>query len=106
MVARGWCRLTGVIIEPPRTVKNTGILRSEVTEKTSRKVKPAVWAPHTFVHNGGLGSFAPIGDGDGLETLRTRETSTKLGDVEGDNEVARRVILPASTQANVIKGEA
>jgi hypothetical protein len=81
-------------------------LRSEVTEKTSREVKPAVWAPHAFVHNGGLGSFAPIGDGNRLEALRTRETSTKLGDVEGDNKIARRVVLPAGTQANVIKGEA
>jgi hypothetical protein len=99
-------RIAGDIIEPPRSVKDAITFRSEVTEKTRREVKPAVRAPHTlgkntsikerttrhrthFVHDGGLGGFAPIPNRNGLEAIRTRVTSTILGDVEGDNLVVK-----------------
>jgi hypothetical protein len=96
----------GDIIEPPRSVKDAITFSSEVIKKTRREVKPAVRTSHTldknalmkeiitrhrthFVHDGSLGGFPPIQNSNGLEAMRTRVTSTILGDVEGDNLVIK-----------------
>jgi len=54
----------------------------------SKKRGPDLRLAH-LVHDGGLGGFSSVGDGDRLEAIRPRVSATELGDIEGDDLVIK-----------------
>jgi hypothetical protein len=72
----------------PFTVENTGRLRGEEIEETTRKVETTVRASRTLVHDGGSGRLSAVRDADRLEAVGAGVSATVLGSVQGDNEIA------------------
>ena len=71
----------------PFTVDNTGRLRGEELEETTRKVETTPRAPRTLVHDGGSGSLSAVRDADLLEAVGTRISATVLLNDQGQATV-------------------
>jgi len=78
-------------------------LRREEREQSAGKIETAVGTPWALVHDLSLGGFTIVCHSDGLEAVRSRESTTKLSRVQSDDKVARNVCFAASTQADIVE---
>jgi hypothetical protein len=71
----------------PFTVDNTGRLRGEELEETTRKVETTVRASRTLVHDGRSGSLSAVRDANLLEAVGAGVSSTVLLNDQGQTTV-------------------
>lgn len=94
------------ILEPPVSIDDTDIVTSKLVEYGLGQVKVTVTTSRTLIHNLGIHLFAVNFEGDPLEAIGTRISTTVLGRVQGYDHVRFMVHLTTSALSNGIKGEA